>query len=156
MAPALTLLPVRMAPSRLGIGCSTLKQWTYAGRVRTIETAGGHHRIPEAEIQRLSSEPPPQRRSPQPPHGRTAIIVLGDSNRLCGRVEDVRSDGLVAQIGLCVGDHRLTAVIPAEALNDLRLRRGDDAVAIIKSTDVVIAKESFPTEKSRRHRRRKD
>jgi excisionase family DNA binding protein len=44
----LTLLPVRVAASRLGIGYSTLKQWIYAGRVRTIETAGGHHRIPEA------------------------------------------------------------------------------------------------------------
>jgi molybdopterin-binding protein len=152
----LTLLPVRAAASRLGIGYSTLKQWIYAGRVRTIETAGGHHRVPEAEIERLSTEPPPQRGRQKPLHGRTAITVLGNSNRLCGHVEEVRSDGLVAQIGLRVGDHRLTAVITAEALNDLGLRRGDDAVAIIKSTDVVIAKESIPTEKSRRRRRRKD
>jgi molybdopterin-binding protein len=63
---------------------------------------------------------------------------------------------LVGQIGLLVGDQRLTAVISAEAVNDLRLRRGDNAVAIIKSTDVVIAKESFPTGMSRRRRRRKD
>jgi hypothetical protein len=49
---------------------------------------------------------------------------------------------------------RKLACASAEALNDLRRRRGDDAVAIIKSTDVIIAKESVPTEKSRRRRRR--
>src|SRR5262249_28673199 len=129
-----TFLAVRAAASRLGIGYSTLKQWIYAGRVRTIETAGGHHRIPDAEIDRLSTEVRRQRRSQNPPLVRTAIAVLGDSNRLWGRVEEVRSGGLVAQISLRVADQRLTAVISAEALNDLRLRRGDEAAAIIKST----------------------
>src|SRR5262249_49885543 len=127
----------------------------YAGRVRAIKTAGGHNRIPEAEVERLSTPPPPK---PQPKQtrlrGRTAI-VLGDANRLRGRVEELRSDGSVARIGLQVGDQRLTAVVPANALTALRLRRGDDAVAIIKSSDVIIAKHQ-PTGKSRRHRRHKD
>ena len=47
------LLTVRAAADRLGVGYSTLKQWIYQGRVRTTTTAGGHHRIAEAEIDRL-------------------------------------------------------------------------------------------------------
>src|SRR5262245_20757782 len=126
MAP----LSVRKAAVRLGIAYSTLKQWIYAGRVRPIGTQGGHHRIPEAEIERLSAELPQQRKQ-TPRHARAAISVLGDSNRLSGSVEEVRSDGLIAQVALQIGGQRLTAVVTAEALNDLQLRRGDDAVAII-------------------------
>ena len=48
----MTLLTVRQAASRLGIGYSTLKQWIYQGRVRTTQTAGGHHRIADTEIER--------------------------------------------------------------------------------------------------------
>jgi molybdopterin-binding protein len=49
-------------------------------------------------------------------------------------------DGLLAQVRLRVGDHTLTAVITADAVRALKLRRGDDAVAIIKSTEVMIAR----------------
>jgi len=59
---------------------------------------------------------------------------------------------LMAQVGLLVGGHRLTAVIPADALDDLRLCRGAEAVAIIKTSDVIIAKAFASTRASRRHR----
>jgi excisionase family DNA binding protein len=49
----MSLLTVRQAAGRLGVGYSTLKQWIYQGRVRTRTTTGGHHRIPEAEVDRL-------------------------------------------------------------------------------------------------------
>jgi molybdopterin-binding protein len=51
----------------------------------------------------------------------------------------VRIDGLLAQVRLRVGDQSLTAVITADAVRALKLRRGDDAMAIIKSTEVMIA-----------------
>ena len=50
-------LTVRAAADRLGVGYSTLKQWIYQGRVRTTHTAGGHHRISDAEIDRLQRIP---------------------------------------------------------------------------------------------------
>ena len=50
-----------------------------------------------------------------------------------------RIDGLLAQVRLRVGDQSLTAVITADAVRALKLRRGDDALAIIKSTEVMIA-----------------
>ena len=60
-------------------------------------------------------------------------------NRLFGYIEEVRVDGLLAQVQLRVGDQRLTAVITSDAVRGLKLRRGDDAIAIVKSTEVMIA-----------------
>jgi molybdopterin-binding protein len=65
---------------------------------------------------------------------------LSARNRLRGFVEEIRIDGLLAQVRLRVGDQSLTAVITADAVHALRLRRGDDALAIVKSTEVMIAR----------------
>ena len=57
-------------------------------------------------------------------------------------VEEVRTDGLMAQIRLRIGDQTLTAVITRDAVESLRLKKGDEALAVIKSTEVMIARES--------------
>jgi molybdopterin-binding protein len=59
---------------------------------------------------------------------------------LTGFVEEVRTSGLLAQVRLRVGDQTLTAVITADAAAVLKLRRGDEALAVIKSTEVMIAR----------------
>ena len=116
------------------------KRWVLNGRVRTTRTDGGHHRVLEPEIDRLiARQQPAASRAP----GSSADTTLGElsaSNRLRGFVEEVRVDGLLAQVKLRVGDQRLTAVITADAIAALELRRGDDAMAIIKSTEVMIAR----------------
>jgi len=138
----MTLLTVTAAAQRLGIGYSTLKQWIYTGKVRTTTTAGGHHRISEAEIERLIA------RGNETVHvatrkGQTGLIVgLSGRNKLRGYIEEVRVDGLLAQVRLRIGDQMLTAVVTADAVAELKLKRGDDAVAIIKSTEVMIAREA--------------
>jgi molybdopterin-binding protein len=139
----MALLTVRAAAERLGIGYSTLKQWIHKGRVRTTQTEGGHHRIADAEIDRLIARHTPSGRlsrlTPRRPPG--VIVALSGRNRLRGFVEEVRSDGLMAQVRLRIGDQTLTAIITRDAVDELRLRRGDDALAIIKSTEVMIARE---------------
>lgn len=136
----MTLLTVRTAAARLGVGYSTLKQWIYQGRVRTTQTAGGHHRISEAEIDRLTAPQKPS--SPaRRPSGSGLIVALSGRNRLRGFIEEVRTDGLLGQVRLRIGDQVLTAVITADAIHELRLKRGDDAIAIVKSTEVMIARE---------------
>jgi molybdopterin-binding protein len=138
----MALLTVRAAAVRLGIGYSTLKQWIYQGRVRTTQTAGGHHRISDAEIDRLTTRRAPAGPAVARAPGTTSLIVaLSGRNRLRGYVEEVRSDGLMGQVRLRIGDQTLTAVITVDAIHELKLRRGDDAVAIIKSTEVMIARE---------------
>ena len=135
------LLTPRDAASRLGIGYSTLKQWIYQGSVRTTRTRGGHHRIQEAEVERLlaGSRPAAPRSTPPAAGDAPAVVVLSPRNQLPGIVEEVRTDGLLAQVRLRVGDHVLTAVITKDAVQSLRLRRGQPAIALIKSTEVMIA-----------------
>ena len=137
----MTQFTVRRAAARLGVGYSTLKQWIYQGRVRTTQTPGGHHRLAESELERLLARrgvgARPRRRKPAT---RPVIVSLSGRNQLRGFVEEVRVDGLLAQIRLRVGDQQLTAVITRDAVMELKLRRGDDALAIIKATEVMIAR----------------
>ena len=136
------LLTVRNAAHRLGVGYSTLKQWIYSGKVRTTTTAGGHHRISDAEVERLQAQTQPASLKKGRQVVENGLIVsLSGRNRLHGFIDEVRRDGLVAQVRLRVGDQTLTAVITSDAVDELKLRRGDDAVAIIKSTDVLVARE---------------
>lgn len=150
----MALLTVRAAAERLGIGYSTLKQWIFQGKIRTTQTAGGHHRLSEAEIDRLLARHTPAAASraagPQRPTG--LIVGLSGRNRLRGFVEEVRIDGLLGQVRLRIGDQILTAVVTSDALNELKLRRGDDALAIIKSTEVMIAREVEAPRPARRRR----
>ena len=137
------LVTVREAATRLGVSYSTLKRWVHTGHVRTTRTEGGHHRIAETEIERLLAHQPPdaaRKLADAPPDD--ALVGLSARNRLHGYVEEVRVDGLLAQVRLRVGDQRLTAVITADAVRALSLKRGDDAMAVIKSTEVMVAKES--------------
>ena len=149
------LLTVRAAAERMGIGYSTLKQWIFQGKIRTTTTAGGHHRLSEAEVDRLLARHTPsahtQSRTAARPQG--LIVALSGRNRLRGFVEEVRIDGLLGQVRLRIGDQTLTAVITSDAINELRLHRGDDALAIIKSTEVMIAREVDAPKASARRRR---
>ena len=147
------LLTVRAAAAQLGVAYSTLKRWVHTGVVRTTRTEGGHHRISDAEIERLLARRAPstrfahsgqaetRRRKPDPEE---SVGGLSARNRLHGFVEEVRVDGLLAQVRLRVGNESLTAVITADAVRALKLRRGDDAIAIIKSTEVMIATPARP------------
>jgi len=136
----MALLTARAAADRLGVGYSTLKRWVRSGRVRTTRTEGGHHRVAESEIDRLLArhQPAAQKRGTRTDDNES-LGGLSARNRLFGYIEEVRLDGLLAQVQLRVGDQRLTAVITSDAVRGLKLRRGDDAIAIVKSTEVMIA-----------------
>jgi molybdopterin-binding protein len=149
----MALLTARAAAQRLGVGYSTLKRWVLSGHVRTVRTEGGHHRVSEAEIDRLMAHQQPAARRPVTAAGADESLGgLSARNRLHGFIDEVRIDGLLAQIRLRVGDQSLTAVITADAVRALKLRRGDDALAIIKSTEVMIARASIVRDKPRRKR----
>jgi molybdopterin-binding protein len=139
----MALLRIRSAAERLGVGYSTLKRWIHDGSVRTSLTEGGHHRLSEAEVDRLAArQHPGTGRRRHQPDAEEPLTGLSARNRLRGFVDEVRIQGLLAQVRLRVGDQSVTAIITADAVRALRLRRGDDAVAIIKSTEVMIARSS--------------
>ena len=137
------LLTVRAAAAKLGVSYSTFKQWIYKGSVRSVRTDGGHHRIAEAEVERLLAA---QGRIPSLPRrakrATGVLVAISGRNQLRGVVEEVRVEGLLAQIRLRIGDQRLTAVITRDAVEELKLKRGQPALAIIKSTEVMIAREA--------------
>jgi molybdopterin-binding protein len=136
------LLTPRAAASRLGVTYSTLKRWIHHGSVRTVKTDGGHHRISADEVERLlasQDQAPLQRASPRKTGG--VLVALSGRNQLRGIVDEIRTEGLLAQIRMRIGDQMLTAVITRDAVRELKLRRGDEAIAIIKSTEVMIGRE---------------
>ncbi|MBI4263753.1 MAG: TOBE domain-containing protein [Acidobacteria bacterium] len=137
----MALLTPRTAAGRLGVSYSTLKQWIYKGTIRTTLTRGGHHRVAEEEVERLLAS---RGRLPALPRGRRrppgVLVALSGRNQLRGVVEEVRVEGLLAQVRLRIGDQRLTAVITRDAVDELKLRRGQAALAVIKATEVMIAR----------------
>jgi len=152
----MALRTVRDAAGKLGIGYSTLKLWIRQGHARSTKTAGGHHRVSDAEIDRLSANLAPEapnRRSRA--GGPDYLDGLSARNRLRGFVEEVRIDGLLGQVRMRIGDDHLTAIITRDAIEALGLKRGDDAFAIVKSTEVMIARAtSVPRRRIRKSRKK--
>ena len=137
------LLTPRDAADRLGVSYSTFKQWIYKGSVRTLRTDGGHHRVAETEVERLLSSTGRLPKTSAPIRPVSGVLVsLSGRNQLRGIVEEVRVEGLLAQVRLRIGEQRLTAVITRDAIEALKLKRGQQALAVIKSTEVMIGLES--------------
>src|SRR4051794_9875491 len=99
----------RDAAAEIGVSYPTLKQWIYKGKLRTVKTPGGHHRIPATEVRRLAGRP----RGPRPskPLGLDAI---SGRNKLQGRIVAVRFDGLLAQVTIDVGEQSVTSIITSD------------------------------------------
>jgi len=129
------LLTPREAAQVLGISYPTLKQWIYHGKLRTIKTAGGHHRIPESEIDRYLSR---TLRRADVAERRTTFRRISGRNQLIGRVVDIKTSGLIAQVTLSIGEQHITSIITADAVREMRLKTGDTVAALIKSTEVMI------------------
>jgi molybdopterin-binding protein len=139
----MALLTVRAAAERLGVSYSAFKQWIYKGTVRTVRTGGGHHRVAEAEIDRLLAVAGRLPRGPRSTRRKSGgvLVALSGRNQLRGIVDEIRVDGLLAQVRIRIGDQRLTAVITRDAVDELKLKRGQSALAIIKATEVMVARE---------------
>jgi molybdopterin-binding protein len=129
------LLPPREAAQILGISYPTLKQWIYRGKIRTAKTPGGHHRVPESEIDRLI---PRKLERGDFRTRRTNFRKISGRNQLIGRVVEVKYSGLVAQVTLAIGEQHITSLITADAAREMRLKPGVRAAALVKSTEVMI------------------
>ncbi|MHB8527088.1 MAG: TOBE domain-containing protein [Candidatus Acidiferrales bacterium] len=129
------LLSPRQAAKILGVSYPTLKQWIYKKKLRTVKTAGGHHRIPESELDqflyRESERRPVNER-------RGNYRRISGRNQLTGRVMEIKIDGLMAQVSLSIGGQRITSIITADAVREMRLKVGDTISALIKSTEVML------------------
>jgi molybdopterin-binding protein len=129
------LYPLRDACKVLGVSYPALKQWIYKGKIKTVKTPGGHHRIPENEIDRLLPAVP--QRGPVQSR-RENFRTISGRNQLVGRVVELKIEGLMAQVTLSIAGQRLTAIITADAVREMRLEKGQIAAALVKSTDVMV------------------
>lgn len=130
-APPLT---PREAAIQLRISFPTIKQWIYSKKIRSIKTPGGHHRIPQSEVDRLLY----RTRGHSEPERQDVIRRVSGRNQLVGRIEEVTISGLMAEVTLSIGDQQITSIITARSAREMRLRPGQTAAALIKSTEVLI------------------
>jgi molybdopterin-binding protein len=117
-------VPAGEAARRLGISLDTLRRWDRSGRIRTERDDANRRLVPIEEIERLRGE---ER------HG-----ALSARNRFHGTVREVRIDGLLAQVEIEAGPFRVVSVVTRDAVDELGLRPGMDATAVVKATSVLL------------------
>lgn len=118
------LYPAREAAQRLGISLDTLRRWDRVGRIRTERDDRNRRVVPAAEIERLRAERPQG---------------LSARNRLVGTIASVEVDGLMAQVEIVVTEPaRIVALVTRDAVEELRLKPGMPATALVKSTSVMV------------------
>jgi len=128
------LLRLPDAALQLEISFPTIKQWIYTKKVRSIQTAGGHHRIPESEVDRLLF----RTRGKTERERKEVIRQVSGRNQLVGRIDTVRISGLMAEVKISIGGQQITSIITASSAREMRLKPGQTAAALIKATEVMI------------------
>jgi molybdopterin-binding protein len=128
------LLKLRDAALDLGISVPTLKQWIYKKKIRSLQTVGGHHRIPQREIDRLLF----RTRGRTEKERQLVIRRVSGRNQLVGRIGAVRISGLMAEVEISIGGQKITSIITARSAREMHLKPGQTAAALIKATEVMI------------------
>jgi len=140
------LLRLADAAQALGISYPTLKQWIYHEKIRSVKTAGGHHRIPRTEVDRVlfaagaKAEKKTKAGSRAGHAGSISGLehLISGRNQLVGTITALEVVGLLARVALDIGGQQVTAIITRDACRDLSLKVGDTAAALIKATEVMI------------------
>jgi molybdopterin-binding protein len=128
------LVQLRDAALQLGISFPTIKQWIYRKKIRSVQTAGGHHRIPQSELDRLLF----RTRGKTEKERQQEVRRVSGRNQLVGRIEALRISGLMAEVRISIGDQQITSIITARSAREMQLKPGQTAAALIKATEVMI------------------
>lgn len=124
-------LRIGQAAELLGVGVETLRRWEEEGRLRTERSAGGQRLVPLEEVRRLLAER--RRATPEP-----RIVAQSARNRFAGIVTRIERDGVAAVVEVQAGPHRLVSLMTAEAVEEIGLEVGDEAICAVKATNVVV------------------
>jgi molybdopterin-binding protein len=125
------LLRIGQAAELLGVGVETLRRWESDGRLSTARSSGGQRLVPIPEVSRLLAER--RRAAPDRP-----IVAQSARNRFPGIVTRIERDRVAAVVEVLSGPHRLVSLMTAEAVDELELAVGDEAVCVIKATHVIV------------------
>jgi molybdopterin-binding protein len=119
------------AADMLGVTVDTVRRWADDGKIRTVRSPGGQRLIPIDEVTRVITER--RRASTDRP-----IVAQSARNRFPGIVTRIEKDRVAAVVEILAGPHRIVSLMTAEAVDELGLRIGDEAIAVVKSTNVVV------------------
>src|SRR6202166_3419965 len=128
------VVELRGAGAEPGISFPTIKQWIYKKKIRSHRTVGGHHRIPQSEVDRLLF----RTRGRNEAERKLVIRRVSGRNQLVGRIDAVRISGLMAEIKISIGGQQITSIITASSAREMQLKPGQTAAALIKATEVMI------------------
>jgi molybdopterin-binding protein len=124
-------LRVGQAAEMLGVSVETLRRWEAEGRLRMERSEGGQRLVEIDEVARLLNE---RRRAATD----RPIVAQSARNRFPGIITRVERDGVAAVVEVMAGPHRLVSLMTAEAAIDLDIKVGDEAVCVVKSTNVIV------------------
>lgn len=124
-------LRVGQAAEMLGVSVETLRRWETEGRLRMDRTRGGQRMVDVADVTRLLRE----RRQVA---GERPIVAQSARNRFAGIVTRIEKDRVAAVVEVQAGPHRLVSLMTAEAVDDLGLEIGQEAVCVVKATNVIV------------------
>ena len=126
-----TSLRVGQAAEMLQVSVETLRRWESEGRLRMERSAGGQRIVPIGEVTRLLAE----RRA----QATERPIVSGSArNRFPGIVTRIEKDRVAAVVEVIAGPHRMVSLMTAEAVDEMGLKVGDEAVCVVKATNVIV------------------
>jgi molybdopterin-binding protein len=128
------LLHLRDAALLLGISFPTIKQWIYKKKIGSVQTPGGHHRIPQSEVDKLLF----RTRGRTEKEREQVVRRVSGRNQLVGRIDSVRISGLMAEVKISIGGQQITSIITATSAREMQLKKGQTAAALIKATEVMI------------------
>lgn len=115
----------------LGVTVETLRRWEAEGRLVVDRSEGGQRLVPLAEVTRLQAE---RRRTGV---DRT-IVAQSARNRFAGIVTRIEVDRVAAVVEVMAGPHRVVSLMTAEAVEELGLEVGDEAICVVKATNVIV------------------
>jgi molybdopterin-binding protein len=124
-------LRLGQAAEMLGVSVETVRRWARDGRIRVRRSAGGQRLVPLAEVTRLTAE----RRASG---AARPTVARSARNTIAGIVTRVEVDRVAAVVEVQAGPHRLVSLMTAEAVHELDLKVGDDAVCVVKATNVIV------------------
>jgi molybdopterin-binding protein len=127
----MTQIRIRDAALFLGVSDDTLRRWIEAGQLPASLDDGGRKVVEGVDLARLAKE---HASAPGDPSG----MASSARNRFVGLVTRVTSDLVMSQVEIQCGPHRVVSLMSTEAVNELGLVPGSIAVAVIKSTNVVV------------------
>jgi molybdopterin-binding protein len=139
MASTNPMLTPREASRMLGVSYPTIKQWILTGKLATHVTPGGHHRIAESALKPFLAKDTTKSAT----ESRARFRRVSGRNQIVGKIVSIRVEGLLAEVVIGTAEMHITAIITASAVKELRLKKGDSAAALIKSTDVMVERLDF-------------